>query len=263
MSDQEEKDWTLAERFGANLAWFRHEAGLSQEALGERVGIDRVGISELERGRKIPRLDTVLKLMAGLEVSSRDLLAWFWWDPARHERYETPPSIAAITGYEVWDFDIPAGFRVASIGYETDEEFKARLKKRMAEYDPVAELLRDDAPPLPPRKRPDAAWVLRTGQALRALRLERDLTRQQLAERAGTTATFIEEVEEGRCGDPGLKILEVLCRALDGDGSDLAAQIEPVRATEAAAVQKVLDELAERDAASPRRPVAVQVKRAR
>jgi transcriptional regulator with XRE-family HTH domain len=97
MSDQE-KDWTVAERFGANVAWFRYEAGLSQEALGERVGIDRVGISELERGRKVPRLDTVLKLIAGLEISARDLLAWFWWDPARQEHYETPPSIADITG---------------------------------------------------------------------------------------------------------------------------------------------------------------------
>lgn len=262
MSNQE-KEWTLAERFGANVAWFRGEAGLSQEALGWRTGIDRVRISDLERGRQIPRLDTILKVTAGLEVSACQLLAWFWWDPPRHEHYETPPSIAAVTGYEIWDFDIPAGFRVASIGYETDEEFKARLKKRMEEYDPIAELLRDDAPKLPPRQRPDAAWVLGVGESLKALRLERDLTRQQVAERARTTAAFIEEVEEGRCSDPGLKILEELCRVLDGEGSELAAHIEPVRAAEAAEVQKALDELAERDAVTPRRRVAVQVKRIR
>lgn len=252
MSDQEEKDWTLAERFGANIAWFRHEAGLSQEALGERVGIDRVGISELERGRKIPRLDTVLKMMAGLDVEACDLVAWMWWDPASHEHYETPPSIAASSGYEVWDFDLPARFRVSSVGYETVEERKERIRKHLEEYDPVAELLRDDAPRVPPRERPDAAWVLRVGQALKALRLERNLTRDQLAERAPTTTAFIKEIEEGRCSDPGLRILIELCRALDGEGSELFAQIEPVRAAQAAAVQKVLDELAERDALAGR-----------
>lgn len=250
MSDQEEKDWTLAERFGANLAWFRHEAGLSQEALGERVGIDRVRISDMERGRKVPRLDTVLKLTAGLGVEACDLLAWMWWDPARHEHYETPPSIADISGYEVLDFVLPAGFRVSSIGYDTDDEFKARLKKRGEDPDHrrVMELLRDDAPPIPRQKRPDAAWVLRTGQALKELRLERDLTRDQLAERSPTTTSFIREIEEGRCSFPSLRILTDLCDALDGEGSGLWVQIEPVRAERKAAVQKVLDEMAERDA---------------
>lgn len=247
MSDRE-KEWTVAERFGANVAWFRHDAGLSQEALGERVGTDRVRISNLERGRILPRLDTVLKLIAGLEASACDLLAWMWWDPACPYHYETPPEIAGITGYEVWDFVTPAGFRVSSIGYETKEEFKARLKEQGEEDDPVLELLRDDAPPVPPRERPDAAWVLRTGQALKELRLERDLTRGQLAERARTTAAFIGEIEDGRCSDPGLRILEEICRALDGEGSDLFSQIEPVRATRKAAVRTVLDELAERDA---------------
>jgi transcriptional regulator with XRE-family HTH domain len=85
------------------------------------------------------------------------------------------------------------------------------------------------------------------GQALRSLRDERGLTRDQLAKGARTTATFIGELEEGKVSDPGLRILTEICRALDGEGSALAAQIEPVRAERKAAVQKVLDELAERD----------------
>lgn len=90
--------------------------------------------------------------------------------------------------------------------------------------------------------------MLRTGKALKALREERGLTQKQLAKRAPTTATFIEELEEGKIFDPGLKILTEICRALDGEGSDLSAQIEPVRAERQTAVQKVLVELAERDA---------------
>lgn len=161
-----------------------------------------------------------------------------------------PPSIADISGYEVLDFHLPAGFRISPVGYESEERFKDRLRQRME--DPaerrVLELLRDDAPKVAPRERPDAAWVAHTGRALRALREERGLTRQQLADRSPTTAEFIGEIEEGRCSDPGLRMLEELCRALNGEGSELSAQIEPVRAARKAAVQKVLAELAERDA---------------
>lgn len=249
MSSQE-KTWSVGERFGANLLWFRGEAGLSQQALADRVGMRRAEVSLLERGGRVPRLDTILKLAAGLDVSPGELIAWIWWDAPSHEHYETPPAIADISGYEVWDFDLPGRFRVSSIGYETWDEKKARIHDRLNDPDhrAVLELLRDDAPKVAPRPRPDAAWVLRTAQALRTLREERGLTRQQLAKRAGTTAAFIEELEEGKVFDPGLRILTEICDALDGEGSELAGQIEPVRAERKAAVQKVLDELAERDA---------------
>jgi transcriptional regulator with XRE-family HTH domain len=240
------KEWTLRERFGANLFWFRRKAGLTQQELAERIGMKRTVLSKLERGQQLPRLDTILKLVAGLEVKNCDLVAWMWWDPGRHHHYESPASDAS--GHEVLDFDLPAGFRISPVGYESEERFKDRLRQRVKEDRPVLELLRDDAPKVAPRERPTAAWVLRTGEALRALREERGLTHDQLAERAPTTATFIREIEEGRIGDPGLRILEEICRALDGAGSELAAQIEPVRAAQKAAVQEVLDELAERDA---------------
>jgi transcriptional regulator with XRE-family HTH domain len=243
------KEWTLGERFAANLVWLRHQAGLTQQELADRIGMNRVVLGELEQGRRLPRLDTILKLIAGLEVRNCDLVAWMWWDPARHEHYETPASIADISGYEVLDFDLPAGFRVSPVGYESEERFKDRLTQRGEEDRDVLELLRDDAPKVAPRERPDAAWVLRTGQALKTLREERGLTHEQLAERSPTTAAFIGEIEEGKVMDPGLRILTELCRALDGEESALSAQIEPVRAARKAAVQKVLDELAERDAA--------------
>jgi transcriptional regulator with XRE-family HTH domain len=248
-----EKEWTLAERFSANLVWFRHQAGLTPQELADRVGMNRVSLGVLERGGRLPRLDTILRLVAGLEVKSCDLVAWMWWDPGRHEHFESPAD--ASSGYEVLDFDLPAGFRVSPVGYESEERFKDRLRQRGEDPDhrAILELLRDDAPKVAPREKPNAAWVLRTGQALRALREERGLSRQELADRSPTTADFIGKIEEGRCADPGLRMLEELCRALNGKGSDLSAQIESVRAARKAAVQKVLDELAERDARAAER----------
>jgi transcriptional regulator with XRE-family HTH domain len=242
-----EKEWSLAERFAANVVWFRVQAGLTQQELADRVGMDRVVLGKLEQGRRLPRLDTILKLVAGLEVKNCDLVAWMWWDPPDHESYETPPGVADISGYEVWDFDVPARFRVSPVGYESRERFRDRLRQS-GEDDPVLKLMRKDAPKVAPRPRPDAGWVLRTGQALKSLREERGLTHEQLAKRARTTEAFIGEIEHGKVFDPGLRILTEICRALDGEGTELAAQIDPVRAERKAAVQKVLDELAERDA---------------
>jgi len=242
-----EKEWTLAERFAANVIWFRVKAGLTQQELADRTGMNRTALSALERGLRLPRLDTILKLAAGLGVGNSKLVAWMWWDPPDHESYETPPVVADISGYEVLDFDVPARFRVSPVGYETRERFKDRLRQT-SEEDPVLKLMREDAPKVAPRPRPDAAWVLRTARALKSLREERGLTHEQLAKRARTTAAFIEELEEGKVFDPGRRILAEICRALDGAGTALAAQVEPMRAERKAAIQKVLDELAERDA---------------
>jgi transcriptional regulator with XRE-family HTH domain len=242
------KEWTLGERFGANVVWFRRQAGLTQGQLAERIGMSRMTLSRFEHGHRLPYLDTILKLVAALDVENCDLVAWMWWDRARHRHYESPASDSS--GCEVLDFHLPAGFRISPVGYESEERFKDRLRQRMEDPDhrAVLELLRDDAPKVAPRERPDAAWVQRTGKALRALREERGLTRQELADRSPTTAEFIEKIEEGRCSDPGLRILTELCDALNGEGSALSAQIEPVRAARKAAVQRVLDVLAERDA---------------
>jgi transcriptional regulator with XRE-family HTH domain len=240
-----EKVWTLGERFGASVVWFRHEAGLTQQELADRIGMKRATLSEIERGGRLPRLDTILKLVAGLKVKNCDLVAWMWWDPARHEHYETPPSIAEIEGYYVRDFDLPARFRVSPVGYETEARFKDRLRQRMEDPDhrDVLDALRDDTPRAPRHDPPDAAWLLRAGEALKALREERGLTLQQLADRALTTAAFIGELEEAKCSNPALRMFIEICEALDGEGSELSVQIEQLRAPRKAATDKWMREV--------------------
>ncbi len=132
-----EKEWTPAERFAANLVWFRLEVGLTQQQLADRVGMHRTVLSVLEQGRRLPRLDTILMLAAGLEVDRCDLLAWMRWDPARRESYETSAEIAEISGYEVWDFNLQARFLVSPVGYESDESFGDRLRQLSEEDRPV------------------------------------------------------------------------------------------------------------------------------
>jgi len=75
---------TVALRFGANLQSNRRRIGLSQEALAAMVDVHRTEVSQLERGIRLARLDTILKLSAGIEASPCVLLAGLEWLPGRY-----------------------------------------------------------------------------------------------------------------------------------------------------------------------------------
>jgi transcriptional regulator with XRE-family HTH domain len=74
---------TVAQWFGANLARQRKEAGFSQEQLGLRAELHRTEIGLLERGARVPRIDTLLKLAAALDVEPDRLLDGIVWQPGK------------------------------------------------------------------------------------------------------------------------------------------------------------------------------------
>jgi DNA-binding XRE family transcriptional regulator len=59
---------------GENLARHRKRADLSQEELGLKASLHRTEISLLERGVRVPRVDTLVKLAGALEVQPSALL---------------------------------------------------------------------------------------------------------------------------------------------------------------------------------------------
>jgi transcriptional regulator with XRE-family HTH domain len=65
----------VRQRFAENLRGRREAAALSQEALADVCGLHRTEISLLERCQRSPRLETLVALSRGLELSSpADLL---------------------------------------------------------------------------------------------------------------------------------------------------------------------------------------------
>jgi transcriptional regulator with XRE-family HTH domain len=70
----------VARRFGANLRRARKRTGLSQEEIGFRASLHRTEVGLLERGARVPRIDTLVKLAGGLGVridcSLLDGIAW-------------------------------------------------------------------------------------------------------------------------------------------------------------------------------------------
>ena len=59
---------------GARIKTARERAGLTQEDLAARVGMSPSHMSIVERGVKVPRMDTVVKLANELDVSADYLL---------------------------------------------------------------------------------------------------------------------------------------------------------------------------------------------
>lgn len=73
---------SVAQLFGANLAHCRNAAGLSQEEVGIRANLHRTEISQLERGGRCARIDTLVKLAGALGITPSELLAGIEWRPA-------------------------------------------------------------------------------------------------------------------------------------------------------------------------------------
>jgi transcriptional regulator with XRE-family HTH domain len=78
-SSSKAADREVAMRFASNLVTCRRRAGYSQEELGFLASLHRTEIGMLERGARIPRIDTVIKLAGALETPPEDLLAGMEW----------------------------------------------------------------------------------------------------------------------------------------------------------------------------------------
>jgi transcriptional regulator with XRE-family HTH domain len=59
---------TVLSKLGENVRRLRDAAGISQEELASRADLDRTLISSVENGRKLARIDTLVKLSRGLAV---------------------------------------------------------------------------------------------------------------------------------------------------------------------------------------------------
>lgn len=62
----------VIEAFGKAVRTLREHAGLSQEELGFRCGLDRTYISGIERGTRNPTLKVIHQIARGLEVALSD-----------------------------------------------------------------------------------------------------------------------------------------------------------------------------------------------
>jgi transcriptional regulator with XRE-family HTH domain len=60
-------------QFGKRLRQLRKQAGLSQEALGDKAGLHRTYIGSIERGEQNISVDNIHKLAKALKVQPKNL----------------------------------------------------------------------------------------------------------------------------------------------------------------------------------------------
>jgi transcriptional regulator with XRE-family HTH domain len=75
------RDDRFADQFADNLKRCRRLSGLSQDELSVRASIHRTEISMLERAIRVPRIDTLVKLAASMEIDPAQLLDGLEWLP--------------------------------------------------------------------------------------------------------------------------------------------------------------------------------------
>ncbi len=71
----------FADRLGLNIARARRQAGLSQEELGVRASLHRTAIGQLERGERVARSDTLVKIAGSLGIGVGILMEGLTWTP--------------------------------------------------------------------------------------------------------------------------------------------------------------------------------------
>lgn len=81
MMNADQQSRTVGATFSQNLRCIRMKRELSQEDLAQLIEMHRTEISALERGRREPRLQTLIRLSAALEVPPGDFLAGIEWHP--------------------------------------------------------------------------------------------------------------------------------------------------------------------------------------
>ena len=79
-------------RFGANLKIARKRRGISQEELAFMSELHRTEAGMLERGIRLPRIDTFVKLCGSLDAEPNELLRGLVWIPSE----STPGGLQAV-----------------------------------------------------------------------------------------------------------------------------------------------------------------------
>jgi transcriptional regulator with XRE-family HTH domain len=73
------RDREIAERFGRNLRKARRRAGLSREELGRLTSLHRTHIGYMEAGKRLPSVDSLIKLTFALSVEVDELISGIEW----------------------------------------------------------------------------------------------------------------------------------------------------------------------------------------
>jgi transcriptional regulator with XRE-family HTH domain len=96
----EELTRRVAVRIGRRIRRPRRDQELSQETVAWRAEVHLTQISLIESGRRLPRIDTLIKIAGAIGVSPCEFLDGLVWEPGdrRPGRLTTPDRGSPVSG---------------------------------------------------------------------------------------------------------------------------------------------------------------------
>lgn len=77
--------------FAENVVALRRRSAITQENAAGAAGLHRTEISLLERGLRVPGLDTIVRVAAGVQAEPCELLAGMGWRIDSNRLHEAKP----------------------------------------------------------------------------------------------------------------------------------------------------------------------------
>lgn len=71
----------VAIQVGQNIRAARKRSGLTQEQVAKGAGIHRTEVGLLERGKRVPRADTMIKVAGAVGLGAHEFLRGIIWTP--------------------------------------------------------------------------------------------------------------------------------------------------------------------------------------
>lgn len=109
---------------GGNIKTIRKEKGLTQKGLGELCGIAESNIRKYENGRQNPKLQTLAKIAAALDVNVNDLLESPLYDLPIYNAFKTSGSLNDNLAHNSINMKLTEGIDWKPIDIEMVKIFK-------------------------------------------------------------------------------------------------------------------------------------------
>lgn len=199
----------------------RQRRNLTLQELAQRAGLSVSYLSEVERGKKQPSLETIEKLSTALNISKEGLISQDTKNPV--SLGDKVALLRQKLGLSLSDLAEKVGI---SSSYLCQIENNSAL--------PSLSTLKNIACALEVKTEDLMDISSNVGYKLKKIRQERNLTQAKLAEQAGVSTGMIGQVESGKV-EPSIKTLEKIAAALSlspcffvTDDDDLSSLLKPM-----------------------------------
>ncbi|WP_422446541.1 helix-turn-helix domain-containing protein [Thermoanaerobacterium sp. DL9XJH110] len=202
---------------------FRRKRNLSLQELARRAGLSVSYLSEIERGKKQPSLETIDKLATALNISREGFF----------ERPDAPAPRPVALGDKISLLRREKKMTLAQLAEKAGISGAYLCHIETGRAMPSLSTLKSIAAALGVCP-DDLMAASHVGYKLKKVRCERGLTQSELAKKAGVSPGLIGQIESGRV-EPSIKTLEKIASALSlspcyfvADDDEISALLRPM-----------------------------------